>query len=178
MTKTLCDPFLKTGVIIARSGQHLFASAAALTLVAVPLAIIYSDRILQAVHQHFGMAESHYPVGSVVALLLFVSVVLALWWMFFRSLANIVDTIAGGDPFIARNSDRLRHMALLLLAIQLAYIPTAAFGLIVETAFKGSTSQVDIFWDLTGLLMVMVLFVFARVFRLGTDMRDDLKGTI
>ncbi len=178
MTKALRDPFLKTGAAVVKTGQHLFALAAVLVLLSVPLAVIFDDKILQAVHDHFSISESHYPVGSVVALLLFVSAVLALWWMFFRYLANIVDTVVEGDPFIASNSRRLQHMAFLLLAIQLVYIPTAAFGLVVQTAFKGPTSTVDVFWDFTGLLMVITLFVFARVFRHGTDMRDDLKGTI
>ena len=178
MPNTLRDPFLKTGGFIVRTGQHLFALTASLFLLAIPLAILFGDNVLQAVHQHFGIAESYYPVGSVVALLLFVSGVLTLWWMFFRYLANIVDTVVAGDPFINTNADRLQRMAFLLLAIQLAYIPIAAFGLIVETAFKGPTSEVSVFWDFTGLLMVITLFVFARVFRHGTDMRSELKGVV
>jgi hypothetical protein len=37
---------------------------------------------------------------------------------------------------------------------------------------------VNVFWDFTGLLMVLTLFVFARVFRYGTNMREELDGTI
>jgi len=178
MTKILRDPFLRFGAFIVKTGQYLFALAAVLVLLLAPLSVIFGNKVLQAVHQHFAIAGSHYPVGSVVALLLLVSAVLALWWMFFRYLTDIVDTVIEGDPFIASNANRLQHMALLLLAIQLIYIPTAAFGLIVETAFKGPTSEVDVFWDFTGLLMVITLFIFARVFRHGTDMRSDLQGTI
>ncbi|MEO9636182.1 MAG: DUF2975 domain-containing protein [Parasphingorhabdus sp.] len=178
MINIIADPFLKTGAFALKAGQHLFAIAAALVLLAVPLAVVFSDHILQAVHQHFSIAESHYPVGPVVLLMLLVSTALSLWWMFFRNLANIADTVVKGDPFIASNADRLQRMAFLLLAIQLIYIPTAAFGLIVETAFKGPTSTVDVFWDFTGMLMVITLFVFARVFRQGTDMRSELKGLI
>ena len=83
-----------------------------------------------------------------------------------------------GDPFVPGNANRIQRMAFLLLAIQLVYIPTATFALIVETAIKGPTSTVDVFWDFTGLLMVITLFVFARVFRHGTDMRSDLQETI
>lgn len=178
MAKVLRDPFLRFGAAIIKTGQHLFALAAALVLLSVPLSVIFGDKVLQAVHQHFSIADSYYPVGSVVALLLSVSAAVALWWMFFRYLTNIVDTVVERDPFIASNANRLQHMAFLLLAIQLIYIPTAAFGLIVETAFKGPTSEVDVFWDFTGLLMVITLFIFARVFRHGTDMRSDLRGTI
>jgi hypothetical protein len=31
---------------------------------------------------------------------------------------------------------------------------------------------------LSGLLLVLVLFILARVFRVGAAMRDDLEGTI
>lgn len=178
MTRILRDPFLRFGAAIVKAGQYLFALAAALVLLLVPLSVVFGDNVLQAVHQHFAFADSYYPVGSVVTLLLFVSAVFALWWIFFRYLTHIVDTVVAGDPFIASNANRLQHMAFLLLAIQLIYIPTAAFGLIVETAFKGPTSDVDVFWDFTGLLMVITLFIFARVFRHGTDMRSDLQGTI
>lgn len=178
MTKILPDPFLRFGAVIVKTGQHLFALMAALVLLSAPLSVIFADNLLQAVHQHFAIADSHYPVGSVVALLLCVFAALALWWMFFRCLTHIVDTVVEGDPFIASNANRLQHMAFLLLAIQLVYIPTAAFGLIVETAFKGPASDVAVFWDFTGFLMVITLFIFARVFRHGTDMRSDLRGTI
>lgn len=178
MAQVLRDPFLKFGALVVKTGQYLFALAAVLVLLLVPLSVIFGDNVLQAVHQHFAVADSHYPVGSVVALLLFVSAVLALWWMFFRYLTHIVGTVVEGDPFVASNASRLQQMAFLLLAIQLIYIPTAAFGLIVETAFKGPTSDVDVFWDFTGLLMVITLFIFARVFRHGTDMRSDLQGTV
>ncbi len=178
MTRILRDPFLRFGAVIVKTSQYLFALAAALVLLSAPLSVVFADKLLRAVQQHFAIADSHYPVGSVVALLLFVSAVLVLWWMFFRYLTQIVDTVVEGDPFIASNAKRLQHMALLLLTIQLIYIPTAALGLIVETAFKGPTSEVDVFWDFTGLLMVITLFIFARVFRHGTDMRSDLQGTI
>lgn len=177
MTQVLRDPFLKFGAAIVKTGQYLFALAAALVLLLTPLSVIFGDNVLQAVHQHFAIADSYYPVGSVVALLLFVSAALALWWIFFRYLAHIVDTVVEGNPFIPSNANRLQQMAFLLLAIQVIYIPTAAFGLIVETAFKGPTSEVDVFWDFTGFLMVITLFIFARVFRHGTDMRSDLRGT-
>ena len=178
MTKTLRDPLLRAGALTVNTGKNLFALAAALVLFAVPVAILYSDKILREAYNHWSIADSQLPIGPLVALMLFVSAVLALWWLFFTYLAKIVDTVVQGDPFIAANADRLMRMAGLLLAIQLFYIPTAAFGLIVETALKGPTSTVDIFWDFTGLLMVLTLFVFARVFRLGADMRSDLKGTI
>lgn len=178
MTKLLGDPVLRAGAFTVNAGKNLFALATALVLLAVPLAIVYSDKILQAAYSHWSITESRLPVGSLVALMLLVAVVLALWWLFFGNLSHIVDTVVQGDPFFSENADRLLHMAGLLLAIQLVYIPTAAFGLIVETALKGPTSTVDIFWDFTGLVMVLTLFVFAHIFRQGADMRNDLEGTI
>lgn len=178
MAKIIRDPFLRAGSFIVKTGQYCFALAATMVLLTVPLSVIFADHVLTIVHNHFSIAESHYPIGSVVSLLLFLFAALVLWWKFFRYLSDIVDTVVEGDPFVDSNANRLQRMAFLLLSIQLIYIPTAAFGLIVETAFKGPTSEVDVFWDFTGLLMVITLFVFARVFRHGTEMRSDLEGTI
>jgi hypothetical protein len=38
-------------------------------------------------------------------------------WMFILT-ARIIDTASTGDPFVARNADRLNHIAWLLLAVQ------------------------------------------------------------
>ena len=89
MSENLRDPFLRAGAVIVRSGQHLFAFGVMLTLLAVPFSIIFAENVLPAAHQHFGIAESQYPVGPVVLLLLFVAAVLALWWMFFRYLSKL-----------------------------------------------------------------------------------------
>ncbi|MEL7219331.1 MAG: DUF2975 domain-containing protein, partial [Pseudomonadota bacterium] len=71
--------------------------------------------------------------------------------------------------------------AWLLLAVQLLSIPLAALALtLVEWAGDIEDVQFSIGdgFDLSGILMVIVLFILARVFRHGTRMREDLEGTV
>ena len=38
--------------------------------------------------------------------------------------------------------------------------------------------KVDFDFTLTGLLLAIVLFILARIFRHGVEMREDLEGTV
>ena len=42
----------------------------------------------------------------------------------------------------------------------------------------GDTFVVDSGFDVNGLLLMLILFILARVFRKGADMRAELEGTV
>jgi hypothetical protein len=91
-------------------------------------------------------------------------------------LLALVATVRDGDPFIPENARRLRVIAWALLGIELLGLAVGAVGAVVSTP----TDPLDIGWSpsVDGWLAVLLLFVLARVFRLGTDMRADLEGTV
>ena len=97
------------------------------------------------------------------------------------SLRRIIGTVGEGDPFAPVNADRLSMMAWLLLGVQILMLPAAGLGLMLaKWADKVDHADVNINagLDLTGILMVLVLFILARVFRHGAAMREDLEGTV
>ncbi len=69
-------------------------------------------------------------------------------------------------------------MAWLALAMQAAVIPI--MGLVVwfdALPHKANVHYVDNN-SFGGLILALLLFVLARVFRVGTEMRDELEGTV
>jgi FtsH-binding integral membrane protein len=91
-------------------------------------------------------------------------------------LLGIVETVRGGDPFVAANALRLRVIAWSLLALQLLGIVIGAIG----TAISTPANPVDIESGFSpgGWLAVLLAFILARIFAEGARMRDDLEGTV
>lgn len=80
-----------------------------------------------------------------------------------------------GDPFIATNASRLQMMAWALMALQLLDIPGALLGRFFPS-LGSAAPNIDI--SLGGWMAVLLLFVLSRVFAAGSEMRDELEGTV
>jgi hypothetical protein len=106
-------------------------------------------------------------------------VALGIWFLLL--LRQIVETVAAGDPFIGDNATRLSRMGWIALGAQAVSIPLA--GAVIWLAgmieYHDSTRlDHDVGFDFGGIILVLVLFILARVFRQGAAMRDDLEGTV
>lgn len=93
----------------------------------------------------------------------------------FANLIRIVATVAAGDPFVERNATRLARIGWALLALQLLDL---VFGGIVRWMVALRLDVFDWTPSLTGWIAVVMIFVLARVFRIGARMRDDLAMTV
>ena len=93
-----------------------------------------------------------------------------------KRLLAIVETVRGGDPFVAANADRLQAIAWVLLALQLLSLVIAAIAKAV--AIPGHPLDIDAGFSISGWLAVLLTFLLARVFAAGTLMREDLEGTV
>lgn len=93
-----------------------------------------------------------------------------------RRLLAIVETVRAGDPFVAANAARLQAIAWTLLALQ---VLSLAVGTIVRAiSIPGHPLDIDAGFSINGWLAVLLTFLLARVFAAGTDLRDDLEGTV
>lgn len=93
----------------------------------------------------------------------------------FSRLLAMVETVRFGDPFVPDNAARLQTIAWCALALQLFHL---VFGVMAAT-LNAAGSNVDWkFSGFTGWLAVVLLFVLARVFEEGTQMREDLERMI
>lgn len=113
------------------------------------------------------------PVTSIFAMLAAVSV---LSFVAQRLLRRVIDSVGLGDPFIPANARRLANMAWLTLGVQVLSIGVAAMIGWVEYATGPLRGQFG--FSLGGVLLSLVLFILARVFRQGATMREELEGTV
>jgi hypothetical protein len=93
-----------------------------------------------------------------------------------RRLLAIVETVRGGDPFVATNAHRLRAIAWVLLALQVLSMVIGAIGKAIST--PSHPLHLHAGFSAPGWLAVLLTFVLARVFAEGTLMREDLEGTV
>lgn len=89
-------------------------------------------------------------------------------------LLDVVETVGSGDPFVPENAMRLKTIAWCALALQVLEL---VFG-VMAAAINAAGSNVEWKFSLTGWLAVVLLFVLARVFEEGTQMREDLEAMV
>ena len=99
-----------------------------------------------------------------------------LHYAIFKRLLAIVETVRGGDPFVATNAQRLKIIAWTLLALQLLSLVVAAIARTVST--PEHPLDLDAGFSISGWLAVLLTFLLARVFAEGTYMREDLEGVV
>lgn len=138
---------------------------------------IQQPEFIKAMAEH---TRTDAPLWHVMtAILLILALVMAMSAMAVRWLQRlkaIIDSVSDGDPFAPENAERLRAMGWLTVWIELVSIPVGGIGQWLASTFKDATSEFGL--SLGGLLLAMVLFILARVFREGTMMRADLEGTV
>ena len=93
-----------------------------------------------------------------------------------KRLLAMVETVRGGDPFVAANASRLQAIAWTLLALQLLSLVIGAIAKAVST--PAHPLKLDAGFSINGWLAVLLTFLLARVFAEGARMREDLEGTV
>ena len=125
----------------------------------------------------FDMAVAHPALAVALQSIAVLGLVgAALVHMVLRKLRAIVDTVHGGDPFIADNARRLIAIAWCVLAGQVLRLAI----MLIAAAVSTQAQPVDMGdgFSFTPWLAVLLLFVLAGVFAQGARMRADLAGTV
>jgi Protein of unknown function (DUF2975) len=174
MPRLKSDPLLAAARIslILVGGIILFAAVLLVIGIGAVLTVERSEVLAQVAS--FNAPASIYWL--VVAAMLVIVGVLAAALQFIRQLYRIILSVNDGDPFVPVNAVRLGQMAWLTVAVQLGTTIVWAMAQIV----KSYAPINDFAWDLSlsGWLLALVLFILARVFRHGTDLRAEVEGTI
>ncbi len=175
------DPLLLAGRILTFIMQGLMAVAAACVAIAVPVVLFFRDKINAEIIAERGPDIAAFPAWAISVILLLAVALMAAAFVFFGKLRSIINSVGDGDPFAPENADRLTAMAWLSLGAYaiMAMMAGLAFSLAswIEQIDDADMSM-DFGLDLTGILMIIVLFILARVFRHGAAMRNDLEGTV
>ena len=171
------DPLLATGKIMTILLMGITALVTVILLAVIPALLFNQADFAEAVAAAGGGNVSTALVAS-VALLLLGALVTAIAFHFFQLLGRIIDTVGNDDPFTAQNAGRLSRMGWIALAFQAASFPIAGLVVYLAELVPSENLSVDYDFSLTGLLLAIVLFILARVFRHGAAMREDLEGTV
>jgi hypothetical protein len=99
-----------------------------------------------------------------------------LHYVVLKRLLAMVWSVRAGDPFMAANASRLQAVAWALLALQLLSLVVWAIAEAIST--PANPLRLDAGFSIPGWLAVLLVFVLARVFALGAEMRDELEGTV
>jgi hypothetical protein len=150
--------------------------AAIALLFTLPILYFRYDRVSADMAASGIRAET---IPWVVMMVLGLALLSALAFFFLRHLRRIVDSVSDGDPFVPINADRLRHMAWLAIAMQVVLVAiTPTIVWFDALPHKQNVHHGSDGLSFAALVLALLLFVLARVFRVGTAMRDELEGTI
>lgn len=181
MSNSRNDPLLLAGKVLAIFMQGILAIVGVILALLTPVIVIFQDKINAEIQADHADVLTAFPAWSLAGMFLLIVVAIVLVFIFFGKLRAIIETVGQGDPFVPENAERLTSMAWLLFTAQLMAIPMAAIGLHIASwaqQLDDNSFEFDVGPDVTGILMVIVLFILARVFRHGAAMRDDLEGTV
>ena len=103
-------------------------------------------------------------------------VTIPLNYLILKRLLAMVETVRGGNPFVAANARRLNQIAWALLGLQMLSITIGVIENAIST--PAHPVHVDAGFSINGWLAVLLTFLLARVFAEGTHMREDLEGTV
>ena len=174
------DLLLLAGKVLALILQALCALAGGTVLLLIPIIILIGQDMLPGFvdPEDFPFAAEFLLPG--VGLRSLIAVSLVALFFFFGKMRAIIRSVGEGDPFIPENAQRLNAMAWLLLVHEVAALLVGELRAYTANLADGQgTNSIEYGpYDLDGLLIVIVLFILARVFRHGAAMREDLEGTV
>lgn len=181
MTDKPNDLLLLAAKILTFLMQGILAFAVVVMLIALPAILIFQGDINAQIVTELGEDVGPLPLLLVAGLIACVVGVLTFAWLFFGKLRAIISTVGKGDPFAPENADRLTLMGWLMLGCQVLLIPAAGLALMLAKwaePMEHFDVTIDAGLDIEGILLVLILFILARVFKHGAAMREDLEGTV
>jgi hypothetical protein len=179
MTKLLHDPLLVFARFLLMFFIVVLAIACAAMLIALPAVLIFQGEVLAQLAEQDISADGQ-MIAGLMALLAGIAALAGLGIYFLVLLRRIVNSVGEGDPFAPVNADRLTLMGWIAVISELASIPIAALGAWIEGIGGEANDSLtfDVSFDGGGIGLILVLFILARVFRKGAEMREDLEGTV
>jgi uncharacterized membrane protein len=167
------DPLLAAARLALGIAMGIAAFMTAAFVIAMPAVLIMNENVMDLLTRNGGPPETIWAVISVIALS---GIVAGLSFFFFRDLYRIVASVESGDAFIPVNARRLQAMGWISVAVHIVGVPLSMTGKWLDQIFHRTQGGFEVSYF--GLLLALVLFVLARVFREGARMREELDGTV
>lgn len=132
------------------------------------------------IHEHGAAtpAENHMLLGGLRWIMVLGVGSLVLLQIALRRILAIVDTVSAGDPFVLINAERLKTIAWIALTLEVLHFVIGMIALRISSTAHPLDIDIDMKFNFTRWLGVLLLFVLARVFEQGARMRDEFDGTV
>lgn len=176
MTASPRDPLLTAARILTGIAMGLAIFMCVLMLVLLPVMIVGQEEILKQLSAEAGKTIDWQTTAAIQSILVLIAIMAGMAYQWLRDLRRVIDSVGLGDPFVPENADRLAHMGWLTVGIELLSIPVGGIGQWLAATIKDATSEFGL--SIGGILLALVLFILARVFREGARMRAELEGTV
>lgn len=174
MSKFKSDPLLSSARILIGLLMGICAIAGGAVVLGIGAILTVQRQELIAKLAAEGIPAN--GVNAILSILAIVAVVMAIGFFFLRHLLRIIGSVGDGDPFNPVNADRLRSMGWLAIASQ----PLMwSLGLVARWIHQFTDkADADVGISLGAIILGLILFILARVFRTGAQMREELEGTV
>lgn len=176
------DTLLVFAATFVRLLQWACGLAGGLLALLTPVVLLLGQGMLPGLSDNFQSDVLAASPLAVVAIFALLALTLAALFRFFGHLRAIIVSAGEGDPFTLQNAGRLNAMAWLFLGVKILSLLVGALRLhvanLVRLEGSGRDSLDFSVYDLNAVIIVLVLFTLARVFRQGAAMREDLNGTV
>jgi Protein of unknown function (DUF2975) len=167
------DPLLIAARFLLSLVMGVLALVAGGLVIGIPAVLSMRDKVLAHIATQGTPPDA---IWAIVAAMAMAAMVALLGFLFFRHLFRIVGSVAEGDAFAPINAQRLSAMGWIAVAVQILGIPMLAVVSWIDSVTKDVEGSAHL--SASGILLAMILFILARVFREGTRMRDELEGTV
>jgi hypothetical protein len=172
------DPLLAVARGFVLFAMAITAFVGGVLLVMAPVMVFARLNIMSHIDSEDleGMtANTFVGIGGIMLLL---AIMALLAFLFLRHLLRLIGSVDEGDPFNPVNATRLAAMGWLILAIETISFPAGLIAVWIAQSVKGADSDIDVDFSMTGVLLAIILFILARVFRKGAEMRAELEATV
>ncbi len=144
-------------------------------VLAIPSLFVFQGNIVAQIAKKYP-AFSPAELPWLLAILIAVALILVLSFLFIRTLLDIVTSVGTGDPLTTENAARLEKMAWLAIGVEGVGLAMVGMTWWMSSVLREFDWDFDV--DLSTVVLVLLLFVLARVFRTGAAMRAELEGTV
>jgi Protein of unknown function (DUF2975) len=178
MTIRQSDPLLAAAKVLIVLIQIIVVFAMVMIGIGIGVIVSVGKTRVFAEMAKAGAPDAAFPL--LIASFLLIMVMLGLADRFFKELTGIVNSVRDGDPFRIENADRLTRMGWISVGIHGLALLLVGLASWFAAYLKKAGHHADLGFDveITGVLLTLILFILARVFRRGAEMREDLEGTV
>jgi hypothetical protein len=172
------DPLLATTHIILTLLLAMFSIALvglAIAIAALPFPLIQEQITTLELRQ--GVSAAQYS-GRLAMGVILAGLFVASGFIFTLQLRRIIQSVGDGDPFQPENGTRLQRMGVCMVGIVACGAIQPYVAQWVNELLNRSDQVTIHNVSADGLLLALILFILARVFRHGAAMREDLEGTV